>query len=136
MREVITFKSTPTPKFRYSPCIRTGPFYEFAGMIGLNRDGKLAEDGVAAETRQIMQNLLAAIGEINLKLSDMVVANIFTTRFDQFPAINQVWEEFFTADIPPPARTSIGVAALPLNASVEMSFRFYRDSSIPMTAHR
>jgi len=37
-----------------------------------------------------------------------------------------VWEEFFTQDIPPPARTSVGVAALPLGATVEMAFRFYR----------
>ena len=70
--------------------------------------------------------MVAAAREIGLSLTDMVSANIFTTRFDQFGLSNKVWEEFFTADVVPPARTSIGVAALPLGSAVEMSFRFYK----------
>jgi 2-iminobutanoate/2-iminopropanoate deaminase len=128
-REAISFRSTPAPRFRYSQCIRTGPFYEFAGMIGLTASGGLNDGGVAGEARQILKNLQAAMSEIGLSFSDMVAANIFTTRFDQFPEINKVWEEYFTADIVPPARTSIGVAALPLNATVEMSFRFCRSAN-------
>ena len=53
MREIIAFKSTPAPRFRYSQCVKTGPFYEFAGMIALTLEGRLAEGGVEAETRQI-----------------------------------------------------------------------------------
>jgi 2-iminobutanoate/2-iminopropanoate deaminase len=126
MRELITFKSTPAPKFRYSPCVKTGPFYEFSGMVGLTKEGKLAQGGVEGETRQILSNMVAAATEIGLKVTDMVVANIFTTKFEEFPVINKVWEEIFTADVPPPARTSLGVAALPLGSLVEMSFRFYK----------
>jgi len=126
MRELITFKSTPAPKFRYSPCVKTGPFYEFSGMVGLTKEGKLATGGVEGETRQILSNMVAAASEIGLKVTDMVVANIFTTKFEEFPVINKVWEEIFTADVPPPARTSLGVAALPLGSLVEMSFRFYK----------
>jgi 2-iminobutanoate/2-iminopropanoate deaminase len=125
MRQNIHFKSTPSPRFRYTPCVKTGPFYEFAGMIGLGSDGKLAAGGIDAETRQILKNLGMALAEINLGFEDMIAANIFTTRFDQFSQINQVWEEFIATETAP-ARTSIGVAALPLNALVEMSFRFYR----------
>ena len=126
MRELITFKSTPAPKFRYSPCVKTGPFYEFSGMVGLTKEGKLANGGVEGETRQILFNMVSAASELGLKVTDMVVANIFTTKFEEFPVINKVWEEIFTADIAPPARTSLGVAALPLGSLVEMSFRFYK----------
>jgi 2-iminobutanoate/2-iminopropanoate deaminase len=126
MRQNIHFKSTPSPRFRYTPCVKTGPFYEFAGMIGLGSDGKLAPGGIEGETRQILNNLKMAVAEIDLRLSDLIAANIFTTRFDQFSLINQVWEEFIESATAP-ARTSIGVAALPLNALVEMSFRFYRE---------
>lgn len=125
MRELIHFKSTPAPRFRYTPCVKTGPFYEFSGMIGLSQDGKLAQGGVEAETRQILKNILLAAREINLDLSHLTAVNIFTTRFEEFPTINRVWEEFFTANVPPPARTSVGVAALPLGATVEMAVRFY-----------
>lgn len=127
MKLAIQFKSTPAPRFRYSPCIKTGPYYEFSGMIGLGLDGQLKSGGVSGETRQILENLSGAIEEIGLTLADMIVANIFTTKFDQFPEINKVWEEFITPEMVPPTRTSIGVAALPLNAQVEMSFRFYRE---------
>lgn len=126
MRELITFKSTPAPKFRYSPCVKTGPFYEFSGMVGLTKEGKLANGGVEGETRQILFNMVSAASELGLKVTDMVVANIFTTKFEEFPVINKVWEEIFTEDVPPPARTSLGVAALPLGSLVEMSFRFYK----------
>jgi 2-iminobutanoate/2-iminopropanoate deaminase len=126
MRELISFKSTPAPRFRYTPCVKTGPFYEFSGMIGLGPYGKLAAGGVEGETRQILTNMLSAAKEIHLGLDHLTSVNIFTTRFEEFPTINKVWEEFFTQDIPPPARTSVGVAALPLGATVEMAFRFYR----------
>lgn len=126
MRELITFKSTPAPRFRYTPCVRTGPFYEFSGMVGLTSDGKLATSGVEGETRQILKNLITAAKELDLTLAHLTTVNIFTTRFEEFPLINKVWEEFFTVDVPPPARTSVGVAALPLGATVEMAFRFYR----------
>jgi 2-iminobutanoate/2-iminopropanoate deaminase len=126
MRELISFKSTPAPRFRYTPCVKTGPFYEFSGMIGLGPDGKLAAGGVEGETRRILTNMLSAAKEIHLGLDHLTSVNIFTTRFEDFPTINKVWEEFFTQDIAPPARTSVGVAALPLGATVEMAFRFYR----------
>lgn len=126
MRELIAFKTTPKPKFHYSQCVKTGPFYEFAGMIGLTREGSLNQDGVAGETRQILTNLVTAAKELDLRLQDLVSVQIFTTKFEEFPAINRVWEEFFTADIPPPARTSVGVSALPVGAAVEMVFRFYK----------
>jgi 2-iminobutanoate/2-iminopropanoate deaminase len=56
----------------------------------------------------------------------MISARIYVVPFEQFGAVNAVWEEFF-ADIPPPARTSVGVSALPLGAQVEIEFTFYRE---------
>jgi 2-iminobutanoate/2-iminopropanoate deaminase len=70
--------------------------------------------------------MISAAREIDLNLLHLTSVNIFTTRFEEFPTINKVWEEFFTSDVPPPARTSVGVAALPLGSTVEMAFRFYR----------
>ena len=44
-----------------------------------------------------------------------------------FSEINKAWEEVFVAGVEPPARTSVGVAALPLGATVEIEFSFYRE---------
>lgn len=127
MREILSSKALPAPKFRYSPMVKAGPFYQTAGMVALNpATGGLAEGGVYEETRTILATLQRALPDFGLTLNNLVSTTIYTTRFDEFPAINRAWEEVFTIDLQPPARTSIGVAALPLGASVEMEFRFYK----------
>lgn len=126
MRELLTSKAIPAPKFRYTPCVKTGPYYTVSGMVALDlASGALVNGGVAAETRRILQNLQAAMPDYGVTLDHMVSARIFTTAFAQFSEINAVWDEFFT-DVAPPARTSVGVSALPLGALVEIEFAFYR----------
>lgn len=127
-RQALTSPNLPAPRFRYSPLVKTGPFYQTAGMIALDAaTGKLAEGGPEGETRKILQNLLRALPDFGLGLDHLVSATIYTTDFDRFPQINKAWEEVFTADVVPPARTAIGVTALPLGAAVEIEFRLYRD---------
>ncbi len=128
MIEALSSANLPAPRFRYSPLIKAGPFYQTAGMIALDKDsGKLEAGGVGAETKKILANLQKALPDFGLTLADLVSAHIHTTQFDQFPAINQAWEEVFTNDMRPPARSAVGVTALPLNANVEMEFLFYKD---------
>jgi 2-iminobutanoate/2-iminopropanoate deaminase len=96
-------------------------------MVALDPvSGQLVGGGPYAETRHILGLLQAGIGDWGLALIDLVQVRIYTTRFEQFAEINRAWEEVF-AQVEPPARTSVGVAALPLGASVEMEFTFYRD---------
>ena len=126
--ESLLAQSLPAPRFRYSPCVQAGPWRQVSGMIALRPDtGELEAGGSGAETRRILQNLCAALPEWGVELCDLVVARIYTTRFDRFAEINEAWEEIFRADIVPPARTAVGVAALPLNASVEIEFSFWRE---------
>ena len=118
----------PKPRYRYSPCIKAGPFYQMSGMLALDpATGKLVAGGAGAETARILSNLLAALPEYGLQLSDLVVARIFTTRLDQFGDINRAWEAVIPEGATPPARTSIGVAALPIDATVEIEFCFYQE---------
>lgn len=131
MRKIIPLKCLPPPRFRYSQCVKAGPFFHMAGMIGSDpKTGQLASGGPYAETQQILANLTAAAGELGLGLTDLVSVNIYTTRFDEFPAINKAWEEVFGPDLPPPARTSVGVATLPASATVEIESRFYKTEAL------
>lgn len=128
MIEALSSDNLPAPRFRYSPLVKAGPFFKTAGMIALDKDnGELESGGTGAETDKILNNLVAAMPDFGLTLNDLVSATIYTTNFDEFPAINTAWERVFTANVQPPARTSIGVQALPLGASVEIEFMFYRD---------
>lgn len=127
MRDVIHFESLPKPRFRYSPCVKAGPFYHMAGLIALDGDsGKLVPGGAYEQTKNILGKAQTAARELGLTMKDLVSATIYVSPFSDFPHVNKAWEELFTADVPPPARTSIGVAALPLDAKVEIEFRFYK----------
>lgn len=127
MIKALSSENLPAPRFRYSPLVKAGPFFETAGMIALDRvSGELAAGGAGAETAKILANLLAALPDFDLSLADLVSATIYTTDFGEFPAINAAWEAVFEADTRLPARTALGVSALPLNASVEMRFSFYK----------
>lgn len=129
MIEALSSKNLPAPRFRYSALIKAGPFYKTAGMIALDKDsGKLEPGGVGPETKKILTNLLNALPDFGLSLKDLVSTNIYTTRLDQFGDINKEWEAVITPDLRPPARTSVGVNALPLGATVEIEFMFYKEA--------
>jgi 2-iminobutanoate/2-iminopropanoate deaminase len=103
-----------------------GEWVQFAGLVGLDTStGTLVEGGPGAETAQILKVVGDSLPDLGLTMGDLVVARIFTTRFDDFAAINAAWEAVFPADAPP-ARTAVGVSALPIGASVEIECLFHR----------
>lgn len=127
MVESLISKNLPAPRFRYSPLVKAGPFYKTAGMIALDKDtGLLEPGGPGPQTAKILANLLSALPDFGLTLDDLVSAHIFTTEMDNFAAVNAAWEAVFPADGHLPARTSIGVDALPLGSAIEMEFMFYK----------
>jgi 2-iminobutanoate/2-iminopropanoate deaminase len=127
MRTVVQAKSWPAPRFHYSPLVAAGPFLKTAGMIALDpRTGCLEEGGPGAEAAKILSILGAVMTELKLLPSSIISATLYTTEFEAFAAINAAWNSFFEGDkAPPPARTSVGVSALPLGATVEMDFLLY-----------
>ncbi len=127
MKENMHSTKLVAPKFKYTPCVKTGPFYHFSGMVALDpKTGAMATGGVYGESVVILANMRTFAAELHLDLSHLASARIYTTKMEEFSEINRAWEEVFTGDIAPPARTSIGVAALPVRALVEMEFMFYR----------
>lgn len=129
MRITMQSPAIPAPRFRYSPCVRIGQVYQVSGMVALDPvSGQLEGGGVGAETTRILANLLAALPDYGLTLDDLLIARIFTTRFEQFSAINAAWEAVFDEHVTPPARTTVGISALPLNATVEIEFSFVKSS--------
>ncbi len=127
MRVALQSSAIPAPRFRYSPCVKIGSFYQVSGMVALDpASGRLVAGGPGAETSRILANLKLTLPDYGLTLGHLLIARIFTTRFDAFPEINAAWEAVFDEKTIPPARTAIGVAALPLDASVEIEFSFVR----------
>lgn len=103
----------------YSRAVWAGGTLYLAGQLGMDpATGKLVEGGVAAETEQLLKGLSAVLSAAGLSMGDVVKANVFLTDMHDFAAMNKVYETFF--DAPYPARSTIGVAALPGGARVEI----------------
>jgi 2-iminobutanoate/2-iminopropanoate deaminase len=133
MRRALISTQLVKPAFRYSHLVNAGPHWYLSGLLAQDRKtGALVGKTVGEQSACILENLQVLMEEFNLGFGDLAMARIFTTEMQNFSQINAAWEALFDrVDEPPPARTSIGVAALPLNALVEMEFTFYRDTHRP-----
>jgi len=104
----------------YSQAIAHEGVLYCSGAIPLDAAGELVGEGDAPEqARQCLRNLEAIAEAGGGKLTEALQVTVYTTRLDEFPAINEAYAEFF--EEPPPARVTIGVAALPKGALVEIS---------------
>jgi 2-iminobutanoate/2-iminopropanoate deaminase len=78
----------------------------------------VVEGGIAPETERIFQNLAAVLKAAGRSFDDVVRAGVYLTNITDFAAMNGIYARYFSQ--PFPARTTIGVAALPLGACVEI----------------
>ncbi len=109
----------PRPVGPYELVRRAGDFLFVSGQIGLRSDGELERSSVEAEARQVLTNIQKVLEAWGASLSDVVDVTIFLTDMEFFPVVNRVYEEFFTP--PYPARKTVSVKQLPLNARIEIS---------------
>jgi 2-iminobutanoate/2-iminopropanoate deaminase len=80
--------------------------------------GQLVAGGIAEQTRRCLDNLQAVAEAAGASLADAVRVGIYVTDMATFAQVNEAYASYFPAD--PPARSTIGVAALPLGAQVEI----------------
>ena len=109
----------PAPVGPYSQAIRVDGFLFCSGQVGLDpATGNLVAGGVAEQTRQVLDNLAAVLAGAELGLDAIVKTTIFLVDIADFATVNAVYGE--RMGTPPPARSTIAVAALPLGARVEI----------------
>jgi len=117
--EAIPSDSLSPPVGPFSPALRSAGLIFFSGQVGQDpATGKLVEGGIEAEARQIFRNLKALLDAAGKSFGDVVRAGVFLTDIGDFAAVNAIYAEHFA--LPYPARTTVGVAALPLGARVEI----------------
>lgn len=117
--EAISSERLSPPVGPFSPAARSGKLILFSGQVGQEPvTGKLVEGGVEAEARQIFRNLATLLEAAGKSFADVVRAGVFLTDVGDFAAVNTIYAEHFAP--PFPARTTVGVAALPLGARIEI----------------
>ncbi len=111
--------SAPAPVGPYSVATEANGFVFVSGQVGIDPStGSIVDGGVAAQTRQIMENIGAILGDVGLSYADIAKTTIFVTDMGDFATVNEVYGEFVAAS--KPARSTVGVAALPLGVPVEI----------------
>jgi 2-iminobutanoate/2-iminopropanoate deaminase len=103
--------------------VRAGDWIIVSGQLGL-RDGALVDGGVAAQTAQAVENLAGQLSSVGASLDDIAKTLCFLTDMDTFATFNEAYVAGFGEHRP--ARSTIGVAALPAGGAVEIEAWAYR----------
>lgn len=118
-RHIIHTAKAPAALGPYSQAVRHGDLVFLSGQVAIDPAiGKLVEGGIEAQTRQVFRNLRAVCQEAGSDLDGILKLTIYLVDLGNFAKVNAVMAELFTA--PYPARATIGIAALPLGAEVEV----------------
>ena len=118
-KTAITSPELAPPVGPFSQAVRVDGFLFFSGQVAQGpATGKGVAGGVVPETERIFQNLSAVLKAASKSFDDVVRAGVYLTNMADFAAMNGIYAKYFSQ--PFPARTTIGVAALPLGARVEI----------------
>ena len=103
----------------FSKVIEATGFVFLAGQIGdePGSNGPVA-GGIEAETRAMLENVGRLLRAVGLDYRDVVKCTVYLTDITEFFAMNTVYREYFTTDLP--TRATVAVAALALGAKVEI----------------
>jgi len=107
----------------YTPVVRAGDWIIVSGQLGM-KDGALVAGGVAAQTAQAVVNLKAQLQTVGATLKDVSKTLCFLTDMDTFATFNEAYVDGFGGSRP--ARSTIGVAALPFGGAVEIEAWAYK----------
>ncbi len=119
-RAAIEASGAPAAVGPYSQAIAHGGVLYCSGQVPLDpTGGELVAGGAGEQTRQCLRNLEAVCAAAGTSLERALMVSVFTTDLAAGPEINAAYGEFFAAA--PPARAMVGVAALPLGATVEIA---------------
>jgi 2-iminobutanoate/2-iminopropanoate deaminase len=118
MAEVISTNKAPAAVGPYSQAIESDGLVFCSGQVPLTPEGDLVSGSIAEETRQALTNLAHVLEAAGASFDSVVKVTAYLTDMNDFGEFNGAYEEFF--DGSKPARATVGVAALPKGARVEV----------------
>jgi 2-iminobutanoate/2-iminopropanoate deaminase len=118
-RETVTAVGAPKAAGPYSHAVKSAGLIFLSGQTPIDPGtGSLVDGDIGVQTRRCLDNLAIVAEAAGASLADAVRCGIYVTDISTFKDVNEVYGTYF-GDAPP-ARSTIGVAALPLGADVEI----------------
>ena len=113
-------QEAPDPIGPYSQAVLAGNLLFVSGQIAIEKSsGNLITQDVAAETRQVMNNIESVLSAASMNFSNVVKCTIFLRHISDFPTVNEAYGQRFGDN--PPARETVEVSRLPKDVNVEIS---------------
>lgn len=104
----------------YSQGVKVANLVYTAGQLALDpKTGRLVDGGIREQTTRALENVKAILEAAGVSMRDVVKTTVYLSDMANYPAMNEVYSQYFNTE-PPPARSAVQVAALPLNAMVEV----------------
>jgi 2-iminobutanoate/2-iminopropanoate deaminase len=118
--KTIHTKNAPEPIGPYSQAIQAGGFVFVSGQVGKDPvTGAMKNETIQVEALMVMTNVKNVLEAAGLTMANIVKTTIFLSNMDDFSQVNEVYGSFFTGNYP--ARETVQVSRLPLNANIEVS---------------
>ena len=114
--------NAPTPVAPFSHAVEADGWIFLTGQMPTDPDddAKPLPEGVVAQTRRVMDNLVIVLESLGLGLEHVIQARAYLTHFEEdYAAMNAVYASYFPPDRLP-ARTCVGVTGLARGARVEI----------------
>ncbi|WP_427873685.1 RidA family protein [Flavobacterium sp. MMS24-S5] len=107
------------PKVPYSHTVAYSHYNHIAGQLPLvPENNQIVGSGIKEQATQCLNNIKAIVESIDHKMDDIVKINIQLKNIEDLDAVNEIYTSFFSGDLP--ARTVIGVSAIPKDALVQI----------------
>ena len=120
-KEIISTVGAPKAIGPYSQAVKSGNQLFLSGQIALDpTTNQMTEGDIEAQTKVVLSNLNAVLAANDMSMENVVMSTVYMTNLSDFAKFNAVYGEYFKTN--PPARATVGVANLPRNALVEISF--------------
>jgi 2-iminobutanoate/2-iminopropanoate deaminase len=119
MKQAISAAGAPRAIGPYSSALRAGQLLFISGQVGFDpATGNLVNGDIQAQTRRVLQNVGALLEAGGLSFQAVVRTTVFLADMNDFAAMNEVYQTFFTE--PYPARSTVQAARLPRDARIEI----------------
>jgi endoribonuclease L-PSP, putative len=119
MKRIIHTDHAPKAVGPYSQAVEANGTLYISGQIPINpMTGKVVDGGIKEQTEQVFKNIAAILKEAGYSFDNVVKATVLLGDMDNFGAMNDVYANYFTKDMP--ARAAYGVVKLPLGVMVEI----------------
>jgi len=118
MKKIINTSNAPKAVGPYSQAVEANGTLYISGQLPVDPLTGAMPEGIGAQTRQCLQNVIAILEAVNYSLSDVVKSVVLLADMGDFQAMNQVYATYYAEN--QPARVCYQVAKLPLGALVEI----------------